>query len=328
MAMSGEELQKLGNLFKDLGVKPDLTSKEEFQTWMADFTQRNKPAVKTESQEIGHTEHLKFDHNRPRLPIFNRASEKVSIPYGVWRYEVECILKDELYTLEVVTEAFRRSLKGEAAKVSMRLGSKSSIQGILHKLDGLYGKVATEGTLLTQFYAAQQHDKEDVTSWSCRLEEIIQGVHAQGLISRGTMYEMLRSKLWSGLRDEKLKNATHYKYDMLKDYDQLVIAIRKVEQESVTDKVKATSKVIQKPKEVGDGKLQEIIPRKDSLERTLNQFSSRLQKIETSMEQVKSKIASMERRTEPQQPYRLRPKLERGNTKGSRPNPTQTENKL
>ena len=51
MAMSGEELQKLGDFFKDLGVKPDLTSKEEFQTWMADFTQRSKPAVKTEHQD-------------------------------------------------------------------------------------------------------------------------------------------------------------------------------------------------------------------------------------------------------------------------------------
>ena len=203
----------------------------------------------------------------------------------------------------------------------MRLGLKASIQEILHKMDGLYGKVATEGTLLTQFYAAQQHDKEDVTSWSCRLEEIIQGVHAQGLISRGTMFEMLRSKLWTGLRDEKLKNATRYKYDMIKDYDELVIAIRRVEQESFTDKVKAASKAIQKPKEVGNGKQQEIIPGEDSLEHTLKQLSSRLQKIETSMEQVKSKIASIEGGTEQQRPYRSRPKSERGNTKESRPNP-------
>ena len=122
----------------------------------------------------------KSDRNRPRLANFSGASEKDSTPYDVWRYEVRCLQQDSLYSEEMITKAMRRSLKGDAAKVLVRLGSHAAVTEVLQKLDGLY---ATEGALLTQFYAAQQKDNEDVTAWSCRLEDIIQGVYDQKLIS-------------------------------------------------------------------------------------------------------------------------------------------------
>ena len=69
------------------------------------------------------------------------------------------------------------------------------------------------------------------------------------------MQEMLRSNLWTGLRDEKLRNATQHKYDLLKDYDEL--AIRRTEQESPAEKVKVKAHSIQKSKEEEGFKKQE-----------------------------------------------------------------------
>lgn len=110
------------------------------------------------------------------------------------------------------------------------------------------------------FYTSTQAEDEDVAVWAIRLEDIIQRVESEGLISRGTKFEMLRTKLWSGLADEQLKQATRYKYDTTKDYDQLVVEIRKVEQEmnptsDTTKKMKekkTKTQMIHQKKEVGE----------------------------------------------------------------------------
>ena len=42
---------------------------------------------------------------------------------------------------------------------------------------------------------------------------------------------MLRAKCWSGLRDPAFKNATRYKYDIIKNFDELRKEVRAVELE-------------------------------------------------------------------------------------------------
>jgi hypothetical protein len=42
---------------------------------------------------------------------------------------------------------------------------------------------------------------------------------------------MLRSKLWTGLKDERDKNNTRYKYDQIHDFDILRAELRAAEQE-------------------------------------------------------------------------------------------------
>ena len=159
--MEPADLEKLGAYFTDLGIQPNLTSKEDFKKWMD--TQGGTSQVKKEekdSVEKGHDHHGASTTNRPRLPNFSGAQEKDSTPYEVWRYELNCIMDGKLYSQEMISETIRRSLKGEAAKVLVRMGPKASNQDMVSKMDGLYGLVATEGSLLSQFYAATQ--KEDV----------------------------------------------------------------------------------------------------------------------------------------------------------------------
>lgn len=284
--MDEAELKKLGEFFEEMGVKPTLTSKDDLEKWMTTYAKEKLPNVKAEQPDKYQvTREKRMEHSRPKIPNFSGKSDRDATPYDVWNYEVKCILADDLYCPELVAETVRRSLKGEAAKVCVRMGPKASTWEVLQKLDGLFGKVATEGTLLTQFYAAKQKEGEDVTGWSCRLEEIIQGVQSQGLISHGTMKEMCRSKLWTGLREDRLREATRYKYDTMKDFDNLVVAIRQVEQESLPeDKVKAKAHIIQKTDE--DRNTSQTQTEKTTHE-LLKQLSTRLERMESSVEELK-----------------------------------------
>lgn len=286
-ALSEEELAKLGSLFEELGVKPSLESAEGLRDWMKTLS---KPSVKQEPiEKVARTsptvrvKEVTKETCRPRLSVFTGTTGKEGTTYDVWRYEVTCLLADGLHSTEAILEAVRRSVKGDPAKILMRLGPRADIHDILHKLDGFYGQVATEGTLLTLFYAAKQKEDEDVTSWSCRLEDLIQRVQERGLIDRRTMAEMLRSKLWTGLSDERLRQATRHRFDSIKDYDELVVAIRSVEQEyrgqsgeKKTQEKKAKSQVIQKSAETEDKTLQ-----------MLKNLGDRLEKIEKDVQQLK-----------------------------------------
>ncbi len=259
-ALEEEDLKKLGTLFTELGVKPNLESAESLQKWMTEWTHPKEVKQEKEGVKPNTETSRQLSDRIPRLPNFTATSEhKDSMPYDVWRYEVECLLLSELHSRDSIAEAVRRSLKGEAAKVAMRLGVGITTREILRKFDGLYGTVATEASLLTQFYASQQAESEDVATWSVRLEDIIQKVVSKGLISQGTTNEMLRSKLWTGLANDRLKQATRYKYDTITNYDDLVVELRRVEQEMSPTKPnekksekKLKTQMIQKRTEVDD----------------------------------------------------------------------------
>ena len=281
--MNEEDLRKLGSYFTELGMKPQLDSAEQFKEWMEKQGPSATATVKKEPSAYREEQHLTIDRI-PRISNFwGTTDSKDATSYDLWRYEVECLLNEGRYSREVIAEAIRRSLKGEAAKLAMRMGPKAVIAELLHKLDGRYGVVMTESSLLTHFYTTVQKDSEDVTTWSVRIEDIIQQVQQKGLISRGTMTEMLRSKLWSGLRDEQLRQATRHKYDTIKDFDELVIAIRCVESETkgfANDKKKAKAQVLQQNKEGNrDDKTQEMFRslerRLDSLEKDIKEIKSR-----------------------------------------------------
>lgn len=278
--MEPEELQKVASYFEEMGVKPKLDSKEDFEKWMSSYTLDIKP-IKSEEKVSNDP------FNRiPRLPNFTGSSDqKDATPYEVWRYELESILFRNLYPPEIIAESIRRSLKGEAAKVAMRLGVGSSPMELLRKFDGLYGTVASETSLLTQFYSSQQGEKEDVSAWSVRLEDIIQKVGKEEMISRSTLDEMMRSKLWTGLYDDRLKQATRYKYETTKKYDELIVELRKIEQElcpSAKSEKKAKTHMLQRNiTDKDEDNMKSILTRLERKMDKLDDLEGRITKLES-----------------------------------------------
>jgi hypothetical protein len=113
----------------------------------------------------------------------------------------------------------------------MHLGEDASLEDILHKLETVYGIVESGMTLLQQFYNAHQEVQESVAEYGCRLEDILGKAVRRGAVSKQQVGEMLRNKLWTGLRDERMRNATRYKYETVKDVDMLMAELRAVEHE-------------------------------------------------------------------------------------------------
>ena len=137
-------------------------------------------ATSSPQQRTAITTHL------PKLPNFS-GDKKDETSYDLWRYEVECLMRYNV-KYSTVLQSFRRSLRGNAARVLMRLGTEASIDDILQRIDGVYGTVEDNENLLSQFYSASQKENEDVLEWSCRLEDLLNKVirmarfHQQKLI--------------------------------------------------------------------------------------------------------------------------------------------------
>ena len=95
-------------------------------------------------------------------------------------YEIRCLTLEKVHRPEVIAQAIRNSLRGEASNLLRRLGYGASILDILEKFDSVYGEVDSKEHLLAKFYSSKQEDHEDVTKWSCRLENILSSAVDRG----------------------------------------------------------------------------------------------------------------------------------------------------
>ena len=161
----------------------------------------------------------------PRIPAFSGLEGK-DVSYGKWRYEVMCMMNDKQSTA-MVKAAVRKSLKSPAADVLRRLGENASLDQILLKFHSLYGTVLSGDDLLQKFYGEHQRAKETCAEWSCRLEEYMYQAIEQGAATEA-IRQALPSRFWSGLRDEKVKNALR---NRSLAFDDFVIEGRRVEEE-------------------------------------------------------------------------------------------------
>ena len=184
----------------------------------------------------------------PKIPNF---SAEVPIPKGevsfeVWRFEINCLLKDGLHKETAITQGVRKSLRGEAASILMNsLGHKAVVGEILNKFEGIYGTLETGEELLQQFYNATQGSGESISSWGCRLEDILTKAVSLKKLNNTSKNDMLRTKFWSGLSNSILKNAIRYKYESISSFDELRKEVRKMEQELVQDSSSGKKKSVQ-----------------------------------------------------------------------------------
>ena len=171
--------------------------------------------------------------SHPRISIFYGDTEKLvkgECLYDQWRYEVRSLLMEKSYPPEVILQAIRKSVKGEASRVIMRLSPKAGIPEILTKFDSVYGVVESKESLLAEFYSAKQKESENIREWSCRLEDILGKAVEKDLVKITDSNKMLCSMFWTGMRQE-MKDVCGFKFDTIDDFDTLRTEIRKIEKE-------------------------------------------------------------------------------------------------
>ena len=253
--LSSDELKMIATAFKEMNVKPNLESTTEFKDWMMQYaaskikqeqgdttsasttsttsttttTSASNTTTTTTSASNTTTTTTVSSNYIPKISTFSGDSSKQDTAYDQWKYEVECLIREQ-YKESSVAQAIRRSLKGDASSVAMRLGPEAKISEIMEKMESVFGTVERGETTMEEFYSANQKKSEDSMAWSCRLEEIYRKAIEKGVARKEDANEKLRSRYWNGLH-QWLKDITGYKFDKMNDFDELRREIRLIEKE-------------------------------------------------------------------------------------------------
>ena len=161
----------------------------------------------------------------PRLPTF--AGEA---GYDSWRAEVDKLQQDKSLTADDKYRAVSKSLHGKAGRVERRLGPDIDNLTLLTKLEKKFARTARGQHLMRVFYSLQQEEDEDVSSWACRMEDLLDQAKDAKRVQDSEMNELLWEQFWTGLRGD-LQSGTEHKYDSLKNVDDLEDATRQVERD-------------------------------------------------------------------------------------------------
>ncbi|CAC5391274.1 unnamed protein product [Mytilus coruscus] len=156
-------------------------------------------------------------YQRPRLPIFS-GDAKSETSFDVWKFEVKCLLRENLYPELIIVQCMRNSLKNQARNTLLTLPESATLLKILEKLEGIYGNVYSNETLLQSFYTMKLEEGQSVADYGMKLEGILQKAYDKGKLTSEVRDDMLRTKFWSGSRDSALKKTTRYKYDTIKNF--------------------------------------------------------------------------------------------------------------
>ena len=308
--LSETEMRQLAEAFKELGVKPKTTSAKELKLWVINYANWTTPRISQGDMPDafdagGATSSLQhssttYTHQPPKLPVFS-GDKKSDTSYDLWRYEVQCLMKDDVRATTIL-QSIRRSLRGNAARVLMRLGTEASIENILHRFDSVYGTVDDNENLLSQFYSASQGGNEDVSEWSCRLEDLLNKVIQNGEITPTNADQMLKNMFWNGL-SENLKDITGYIFRECSNVDELRRAVRKVEQ----DKLRKGS--------IKKTNIHQTVTNTSNVQ--MDELKAMIQKMDAKMNQMKEDIDDVRKKYDYQgqgQQYRHHKDKRRGQT--------------
>ena len=110
----------------------------------------------------------------------------------------------------------------------MSVGPDGDVAELVAKLEDMFGNVVRGQSLLSVFYSARQMEDENVTSWACRLEEILNSVSVHDSFTPESRDEMLHNQLWSGLKTE-LRDKSAYLFDKGDSFGNLLRSLRRME---------------------------------------------------------------------------------------------------
>ena len=169
----------------------------------------------------------------PRVGFFSGEDGKTSeVSFSQWKFEVRGLQADELYSAGAIKQAVRRSLRGRAADVVLRLKSDAGIEEVVAKLEQIFGNVLPAENVLELFYVARQDGRESVASWACRVEDLMAQLREKKAVASEAEESMLRTKFYSGLSRASIRNAIRHRFDGGATYAELLKAARVAELEN------------------------------------------------------------------------------------------------
>ena len=109
---------------------------------------------------------------------------------------------------------------GRAADALLAMGTDVRVQQILDKFDVRFGDVCPTDMTLEKFFTARQLPTESMSAWGCRLEDIVSRIRDPG--SAASAHSMSRTRYWTGIYSDKIRNALCHHFDDGADFESLL----------------------------------------------------------------------------------------------------------
>ncbi|GFO14967.1 modulator of apoptosis 1-like [Plakobranchus ocellatus] len=135
----------------------------------------------------------------PRLPVFTGESKDCS--FDQWEFEVQCLIK-EAWPEDEVKLLIRRSLRGQASRTLMNLGTDASLATIMAKFKSVYGHILSLNTVMATFYSMKQAETEDAGSFAQRLEDTAHQAVTLGRVEQKELNALLKEAFCAGLKPQ------------------------------------------------------------------------------------------------------------------------------
>ena len=224
--------QESGQSAELLRRKTDIEKKERYLNQLEQQLKDRESQVKTNLKTETEDDKVRITHlDKTYLSQFSGAdpTPKNESSFEAWKAEAECLKRSKVYPEYIVTQAIRNSLKGQARKILATLDPLTNSDGIISKLESLFGNVASGLSVLQEFFTAVQADDECVSMWGLRLEELIQRAISKGEVTPERKNHLLKEKFWSSLQSLELKVASKVHFDSCTDFEVLRSKVREEE---------------------------------------------------------------------------------------------------
>lgn len=143
------------------------------KTGKQDSKQKQDDKDKEDDGEDGKHDYKYRSAKFPRIALFYGETGKGEVSYRTWRYEVNCLLHESFYSREQILLGIRRSLRGEAADMAMRLGETATVEEILTTFHSAFGNTESAESILKKFHGCVQQKGEPVVKYTSTIGGVI-----------------------------------------------------------------------------------------------------------------------------------------------------------
>ena len=175
-----EEDKKLLAAFHSLTVKPKVETTEDLLSFMKHMGKELEKNEASGTGAIPKETVIPGKHHYPRISTFFGEENKGEVSWPTFKFEVEALQTEKVFTEEQILLGIRRAVKGNASDVLRRLGIGVGIKQVMDKLQSTFGSIESQETILRKFYACQQQPSESVVTYASRVEEMFQRAVALG----------------------------------------------------------------------------------------------------------------------------------------------------
>lgn len=213
-------------LYSQVSTQPSSIFTQPYLPPISSLFSTNAPNSSTYQPLVGSLQ-TQHQFTLPRLSQFSGEGKGANeVSFRQWRFEVVGLLNEGFNDSRIIGSMWR-NLRGKAAEALMNLGQSATVNRVLEKFDKLFGEVQQPEVLLQSYFDAEQRTDESVSAWSCRLESLLSELRHWQLEAR----QMLRSKFWSGLTNQRIKDAIRHHYEMGMAFEELLVEARAREKE-------------------------------------------------------------------------------------------------